>query len=105
MCAVSMIGDFYGNKFAPYVSPPLPLQPVVPQINWPVITVLPADFEQLKRDVAEMKELLKRAKDYDERNGEPACEKDEKVAVLKAVAKLVGVDLTEIFGANPPQAS
>lgn len=44
-----------------------------------------------------MKELLKRAKKYDEDNGEPNCEMADKVAVLKRVAELVGVSLDEIF--------
>jgi hypothetical protein len=51
----------------------------------------------LKKEVEEMKELLKRAVEYDERNNEPHCEIEEKVEVLKKVAELLGVDLDSIF--------
>lgn len=98
MCTVSMIGDHYGEKFRP-MWPQQPLQPSTIQ----TITLPPAisreEFDALKRDVEEMKALLKRAKAYDEANGEPDCEMDEKVALLKRVAELVGVDLSEVFGA------
>jgi hypothetical protein len=48
------------------------------------------EFDELKRDVLEMKELLKRAKDAED------CETEEKVALIRKVAKLVGVDLGAI---------
>jgi hypothetical protein len=51
------------------------------------------EFDALKRDVEEMKALLKRAKEYDERT----CENAEKVALIRKVAKLVGVDLREVL--------
>ncbi len=44
-----------------------------------------------------MKELLKRAKDYDIRNNEPDCEIEEKMEFLKKVAALVGINLDEIL--------
>jgi len=65
-------------------------------IGEPVISR--AEFEELKRQVLEMKELLKRAKEYDERNGEPECEIDEKMQILRKVAQLVGVDLDDVIG-------
>lgn len=51
----------------------------------------------LKRDVEEMKTLLKRAKKYDEDNGEPDCEMADKIAFLRRVAAAVGVSLTDVF--------
>ena len=58
------------------------------------------EFDALKKEVADMKELLKRAKAYDERNGEPNCEIDEKMDLLRRVAKLVGVSLDDVLGAK-----
>jgi hypothetical protein len=55
------------------------------------------EFDTLKREVEDMKKLLLRAKEYDERNNEPECHMDEKVALLKRVAELVGVNLDEVF--------
>ena len=56
------------------------------------------EFDELKRQVEDMLEILKVAKLYDEENGEPDCAMDEKVGILRKVAELVGVDLSEVFG-------
>jgi len=90
MCTVSMIGDHFGEKFRR------------PEYFWLTNVTHPSqqEFDALKREVEEMKALLKRAKLYDEANGEPDCEMDEKVALLKRIAEVVGVDLTEVFGAG-----
>lgn len=109
-----MVGEFYGDKWRgkPYWewTPPVYPSPytipgtgtgnipvVIPQS--PVNPKAPTqeEFDALKQEVLEMKELLKRAKKYDEDNGEPDCEMDDKIATLKKVADLVGVDLSEIF--------
>lgn len=90
MCAASMIGDHYRDKWQTRW-PTLITTPVVPQVSR-------EEFDALRREVQEMKELLKRAKDYDERNGEPECEMDEKMDLLRKVAKLVGVDLDDVIG-------
>jgi hypothetical protein len=104
MCTVSMIGDHYGDKWNP-LNPGIQGTQPYPQPktveDWSQILNPPvrkSDFDALKKDVEEMKALLKRAIKYDEMNNEPHCEMEEKVALLKAVAKMVGVDLSEIFG-------
>jgi hypothetical protein len=93
MCAVSFIGDHYSDKWQPLVNPPQPSTTTVS--FFPVVTR--EEFEALRRDVLEMKALLKRAKKYDEDNGEPNCEMADKIAVLRKVAELVGVDLDDVF--------
>jgi len=98
MCVVSMIGDHYGEKFRnPQQWPGL--QPYVQ----PSPIVLPSpisreEFENLKREVEEMRVLLRRAKLYDQQNGEPDCGIEDKMALLRRVAKLVGVDLDASLG-------
>lgn len=98
MCTVSMIGDFYSYKW------PTEYPWVIPAISSPPGTatqgstsmsygVSREEFEQLKREVQDLKALLVRAKEYDEKNGEPKCEMEEKVNLLKKVAELVGVDI------------
>lgn len=103
MCVVSMIGDHYNDKWkdfdfdkiTPYTTQPdLPDYTTGPYIE---PTVSKKDFDALKKEVQEMKQLLIKAKSYDERNNEPNCEMEEKVALLKRVAEMVGVDLDEIF--------
>lgn len=87
MCVVSMIGDHFENKWTrPYY--------VDTFTNW--ASVSREEFEALKKEVLEMKELLKKALKYDEENGEPECQMEDKIATLKKVAKLVGVDLEEL---------
>jgi len=99
MCVVSMIGDHYRDKFTnpqqwpgiqPYVNPS---QRVFESPD----PVSRREFEALKLEVAEMKLLLARAREYDQRNGEPACEMEEKVAILRRAAELVGVGLGDVL--------
>jgi hypothetical protein len=88
-----MIGDHYRDKWRNLSGPYFPntLQ------QWPTFPTR-AEFDELKRQVEEMKELLKRAKKYDEDNGEPNCELDEKMAILRKVAEMVGISLDDVIG-------
>lgn len=104
MCTVSMIGDYWNDRwkdpFFPHQQPYDKPQPKTIE-DWNKILQPPItreEFEALKKEVEMMKELLKRAKLYDEKNNEPHCEMEEKVALLKAVAKMVGVSLEDVFG-------
>jgi hypothetical protein len=91
MCAVSAVGDHYSDKWQQF-----DLQRIFTYApNQP--TISREEFDALRRDVEEMKALLKRAKEYDERTGQPNCEMEDKVALLRKVAKAVGVDLSNIF--------
>ena len=55
-----------------------------------------AEFDALKETVEDMKKLLAKAKEYDKKNNEPDCEMEDKVAALKKIAQLVGVDLDSL---------
>lgn len=98
MCAVSMIGDHYRDLWKDRLTQQY--KPTQTGINMPFVLppVTREEFDILKREVENMKKLLIRAKIYDEQNNEPNCEMDAKVALLKQIAKAVGVDLEEIFG-------
>lgn len=99
MCTVSFVADHYREKWdKPPVSPFAPVVPI-----WESISRV--EFEQLRREVEDMKALLKKAKIYDEENGEPDCEMEEKVAFLRKIAEAVGVDLDEVFGSDPTAKS
>lgn len=93
MCMVSAIGDQYSERWRDRY--PTVVQPPTYNI---FSGVTREEFEALKAEVERLKVLLMAAKKYDEENGEPDCEMDEKVALLKRIADLVGVDLTEVFG-------
>ncbi len=125
MCVVSMIGghfqDLWPKKYPwiphnppvwPYVPDPEPwtpspidhqpkkLPPPEVPVDWTKVfpvQVPKEDFDKLKEDVEEMKELLRRAKIYDEVNGEPNCEIEDKMEFLKQVAKLVGINLDDVL--------
>jgi hypothetical protein len=87
-----MVIDHYRDDWSkqkPWVLPQPPLYPQPPSSG----DISRAEFEELKRQVAEMIKLIKRAKDYDAKNGEPDCEMDEKMEVVREVAKFAGVDL------------
>lgn len=113
MCVVSMVGDGFRDKWEKKLPgdwlptpgvyppmPPIPSQPYTPQVNPFNVptTITRKEFDALKSDIELIKILLIKAKIYDEQNGEPDCEMDEKIAFLKSVAKRVGVDLDEVFG-------
>ena len=102
MCVVSMVGDHYNQKWNEPVYRSLidriqitGTNPTVASYNFNLVTK--QEFDSLKKEVEEMKELLKRAVEYDERNNEPHCEIEEKVEVLKKVAELLEVNLDDIF--------
>lgn len=89
MCVVSMVTDYYRDKWTSSQAPSW-------TITWPLISR--QEFDQLQKEVQEMKELLTRAKKYDEDNNEPHCEKEENVKLVKRIAELVGVDLGDLLG-------
>jgi hypothetical protein len=98
MCAVSMIGDHFSRTWQQQYPQIIPLpSPSLPPIQ---LGVSREEFDALRRDVQQMHELLRAAKRYDTEHGEPDCEMEEKVALLKRVAELVGVNLSDVFGSG-----
>lgn len=115
MCVVSMISDHYRDRYTDPTWPPaIPNWPT--SITWPntnppkttKVVADPAELEEFKREmgekydelrktVEEMRDLLVKAKLYDERNGEPDCPMEEKVELIRRVARMVGVDLGDVF--------
>lgn len=93
MCTVSFIGDNYRGTFPdryPWYVPQYPADPSIGPTR--------DEFEALKREVEELKVLLKAAKKFDEETNQPDCHMDEKVEFIKKLAEYVGVDLEDIFG-------
>lgn len=88
MCVVSMIGDHFHDKWN---------QPYYKEIITNIPEVSKKDFDDLKKEVLEMKELLKKAIKYDKDNNEPNCEVEEKLETLKKVAELLGVSLDDVL--------
>jgi 3-mercaptopyruvate sulfurtransferase SseA len=96
MCTISMVGDNHGGGYWPNKFPEIfPKGGQIPVAIPPEVTK--KEFQALKKEVEALKKLLKAAKIYDEETGQKDCEQGDKVAILKAVAKLAGVDLKDIF--------
>lgn len=90
MCVVSMVGDFAQDRWPrefPWTVKPLTGEDFKP------LEVSRAEFDALKREVEMVKELLEKAKLYDQRTNQPNCEIAEKIELLKRVADLVGVEI------------
>lgn len=96
MCMISFVGDFYHDKWLPHV----PIQPSVSSnpTDITISEISRAEFDVLKKDVMDMKELLRRAKIYDEQNNQPDCHKEEKLKTLRKIAELVGINLDDVLG-------
>jgi hypothetical protein len=116
MCTVSMVMDHYTDHWKKYVVPSIWVSPPVTQpplpdthtipltvpttIQWQPLSSPPTreEFDALKREVEFMKGLLIRAKIYDEETNQRDCETEEKMALVRRIAELVGVDLNDILG-------
>jgi hypothetical protein len=98
MCTVSYIGDDFGKRLPDRF--PNYHQWIVPQ---PVNAPTREEFNALKKEMQELKELLKAAKRYDEKTGQPDCEQEDKIALLKRLAEVVGVDLSDVFPSGDEQ--
>lgn len=104
MCTVSNLGDGWTKDVPqryPWVYPnATPNQPSgTTTINF-TPQVSRDEFLALKREVEELRKLLLAAKAFDEATGQPDCEVDEKVELIKKIAEIVGVDLGDVFTKN-----
>ena len=87
MCAVSNVGDQYAGQW----------QQGAGSFPWAAQGPSKYEFEQLRQEVLEMKRLLLEAKEADRKAGNPDCEMEHKIKILKEVAALVGVSLEDVF--------
>lgn len=96
MCVVSNIGDSW-PKTLPNKYPNSFPNPWDGYKASEIIDVKRGEFEALKKEVQELKKLLKAAKEFDEKTGQPHCHMDEKVKFITDLAKILGVDMKGIF--------
>lgn len=101
MCVVSNIGDNYRDNFEkrwpeiwPSVKPGNPIAPFLPA------PITRQEFDALKNEVEELKKLLEAAQRFDVATGQEDCHMDEKVELIKNLAKPVGVSVDDIFRAK-----
>ncbi len=95
MCVVSMVSDWGIQKVLPNIA-----EPVHP-IWWPPLTIpnsLPPQdtgFKVIKLE--EYVELVRKAKEYDERTNQPECPDPEKMAKMEEYCKKFESMGTEMF--------
>ncbi len=94
MCMVSMIGDDFTSRF-PIQYPNINTQQHLPKIDYKLVPA--EEWDALKAEVAELKELLLAAKKYDEATGQKDCEMEEKIELLRKIGDALGISLEEVF--------
>lgn len=110
MCAVSAVGDDWAqrDKWPDWPTTiPWPVPDSNPPRRTPVtfpengtsfrLNQLEKEVKALRERVLEMHEELRKARQQDIDEGNPDCEMEEKVSILKQIAELVGVDLKDVF--------
>jgi hypothetical protein len=106
MCIASMISDDY-SKSLPWRQPS-PILPPYPGINPdpnpfdklltpPASPISREEWEALRKEVEELRELLSKAKQYDAAHDEPDCESEEKVAFAKKLGEAFEVDIEQVL--------
>lgn len=86
MCLVSAVGQSW-TQTVPQTYPWI-FQPTPPSVD---------EIAALRREVEELRTLLLAAKRFDEATGQPDCETEDKVALIRRVAEMVGVDLDDVL--------
>ena len=90
MCVVSAVSDYYRHNTLPATS-----------LDWSAAIANPLGYQvqidQMRKDIEALRQLLIAAQKYDKAVGEPHCEDPEKVALIRKIAEVVGVDLKGIF--------
>lgn len=100
MCIVSAIGDEWRGRF-PERWPNIPVPETgsdTPFTIEPYVTR--REFDKLKAELEMLREILVDAIEFDKATGQPDCETDEKVELIRTLAKALGVDMSEVFGSE-----
>lgn len=107
MCTVSMVAQDWHDRWRDRFPPNWPdipnTSPVPTPADWeriltpPAVPVTRAEFDALKTELESLKKLLKAAKQYDEETGQKDCEDADKVELFRRLAKMCGVDMSEVF--------
>ncbi len=99
MCLVSNVGDDWSRRFRREWPEPLPDKFFPDGVDWQPKppTVSRQEFDRLVKMVEEMRKELEAAKKQDIADGNPDCEMEEKIFLLKGIAKALGLDLGDVF--------
>lgn len=100
MCVFSMLVDHYHDKWvqpqAPYTTPNQPFNPyVLPTIPY-VLPTIPSPIIPTPEDIKNFWELLRKAKEYDEKNNQKDCQDENKLRRIKELLEKLGAELKDI---------
>lgn len=121
MCVVSMIADGYrdrwlpGSPYRPWEWPnggwyPRPEKEVdlkelekmlKPKEKDEEEGISREEYEALREELEELKLLIKAAKRFDEKTGQPDCESAEKTEFLKKMGEILDVDMSDVLDEVP----
>lgn len=90
MCVVSMVIDFYDDKWRPWPTFP---GPYVPVPESPTVIPPPVKIPS-QEEIDEFYKLLERAREYDKKTGQPDCALEEKKQKLIKLADELGVKIS-----------
>ena len=89
MCSVSAVSDDFLKR-----------QPQDWHTSWPPIQLdqlNQLEINRLRIEVASLKAQLEAARNQDIQDGSPDCHMEDKVNIIKGLAKALGVDLGDVF--------
>ena len=87
MCVVSNIYDYGRQQIEqqwPWVTPSI--ESVPPEVT-------KEDIAEIRRELAELRDLIKAGQRYDEATGQPDCELEEKTELIRRLAELLDVEI------------
>lgn len=85
MCVVSMVMDYYTEKWQPLTKPWEEWR------RWDSWPHNPPGISQA--EITEFRQLLERARKYDLEHGQPDCELETKRQTLIGIAKTLGIEI------------
>jgi hypothetical protein len=94
-----MISEYYTEKWNDFNAiSGIGIDTFVPIISGGSITQISRiEFDSLRKDVQEMRELLTKALAYDRMTNQAECSNEEKLDRLEKIAQFAGIDCTDLF--------
>lgn len=99
MCVTSAVSDYFKDQLPnrhPWVQPTYRAG-AGGGLGMMISPPTRQEFQALQKEVQELRVLIMAAKKYDEQTAQPNCELEEKITLIKEIAKMVGVDMTGVI--------
>lgn len=90
-----------GQWVEPIINPTITPDPSYFRFTTPDSPATKKDIDDLRTELQELKKLLKAAAAYDAASGQPECEQEEKIALIRKMAEITGVDMEDCLPKKP----